>query len=169
MAPGLDSFRIDDLSRLLVDVQVPEADINRISIGQPVTMTFDAVLDKEYNGTVTEVGTVGSALTGIVNFDVTIELKDADELVRPGMTAAVNIVVNQLEDVLLVPNRAVRLRDGKRVIYLLENGAPTPVPIEIGAQSDMTSEILSGDVKEGDIVILNPPTQFEGGQSPFMR
>lgn len=169
VAPGLEGFRIDDLSRLLVDVQVPEADINRISVGQSVTMTFDAILDKEYNGTVIEVGTVGSALTGIVNFDVTIELKDVDNLVRPGMTAGVNIVVNQLEDVLLVPNRAVRLRDGKRVVYLLKNGEATPVAIEIGAQSDMTSEILSGDVKEGDIVILNPPIQFEGGQSPFMR
>lgn len=169
VAPGMEGFRIDDLSRLLVDVQVPEADINRISVNQPVTMTFDAVLDKEYHGQVIEVGQVGAALTGIVNFQVTIELTDADELVRPGMTAGVNIVVNQLEDVLLVPNRAVRLREGKRVVYLLKNGEAEPVEIEIGAQSDMTSEILSGDVKEGDIVILNPPTQFESGQSPFMR
>lgn len=169
VAPGLESFRIDDLSRLLVDVQVPEADINRISVGQPVTMTFDAILDKEYNGKVIEVGKVGSALTGIVNFAVTIELTDPDELVRPGMTAGVNIVVNQLDDVLLVPNRAVRLREGKRVVYLLKNGEAVSVDIEIGAQSDMTSEILSGDVKVGDTVILNPPTQFEGGQSPFMR
>lgn len=169
VVPGLNSFRIDDLSRLLVDVQVPEADINRISVGQPVTMTFDAILDKEYHGKVISVGRVGSALTGIVNFEVSIELTDPDELVRPGMTAGVNIVVSQLDDVLLVPNRAVRLREGKRVVYLLKNGEATPVDIEIGAQSDLNSELLSGDVREGDIIILNPPTQFESGQSPFMR
>ncbi|MHB1385417.1 MAG: efflux RND transporter periplasmic adaptor subunit, partial [Bellilinea sp.] len=150
-------------------VQIPEADINRISVGQPVTMTFDAILDTEFNGEVIEVGRVGTALTGIVNFEVTIELTDADERVRPGMTAGVNIVVNQLEDVLLVPNRAVRLREGKRVVYLLENGVPTPVDIEIGAQSDMVSELLGGEVKEGDLVVLNPPLQFESGQPPFMR
>ncbi|MHB1119067.1 MAG: efflux RND transporter periplasmic adaptor subunit [Bellilinea sp.] len=167
--PGTISFRLDDLSRLLVDVQIPEADINRISVGQPVTMTFDAILDTEFNGEVIEVGRVGTALTGIVNFEVTIELTDADERVRPGMTAGVNIVVNQLEDVLLVPNRAVRLREGKRVVYLLENGVPTPVDIEIGAQSDMVSELLGGEVKEGDLVVLNPPLQFESGQPPFMR
>ncbi|MHB0988079.1 MAG: efflux RND transporter periplasmic adaptor subunit [Bellilinea sp.] len=169
VTPGTISFRLDDLSRLLVDVQVPEADINRLAIGQPVSMTFDAILGKEYSGVISEVGRVGTPVTGIVNFKVTIELQDKDESVRPGMTAAVNIVINQLENVLLVPNRAVRLREGQRVVYLLKLGVPTAVPIEIGAQSDLTSEVISGDVKEGDTVVLNPPTQFEAGQPPFMR
>ncbi|MHB1384674.1 MAG: HlyD family secretion protein, partial [Bellilinea sp.] len=61
VSPGTISFRLDDLSRLLVDVQIPEADINRISVGQPVTMTFDAILDTEFNGEVIEVGRVGTA------------------------------------------------------------------------------------------------------------
>ncbi|MHB8112219.1 MAG: efflux RND transporter periplasmic adaptor subunit [Bellilinea sp.] len=169
VTPGTVSFRLDDLSRLLVDVQVPEADINRLAVGQPVSMTFDAILGKEYSGVIIEVGRVGTPVTGIVNFKVTIELQDMDESVRPGMTAAVNIVINQLESVLLVPNRAVRLREGQRVVYLLKLGVPTAVPIEIGAQSDLTSEVISGDVKEGDTVVLNPPTQFEAGQPPFMR
>lgn len=169
VAPGTVSFRLDDLSRLLVDVQVPEADINRLAVGQSVSMTFDAILGKEYSGVIVEVGRVGTPVTGIVNFKVTIELQDQDENVRPGMTAAVNIVVNQLENVLLVPNRAVRLREGQRVVYILKLGVPTAIPIEIGAQSDLTSEIISGDVKEGDTVVLNPPTQFEAGQPPFMR
>jgi len=169
VAPGTASFRLDDLTRLLVDVQVPEADINRITPGQPATMSFDAILGKEYNGVVTDVGRVGTTLTGIVNFDVTIELKDPDISVRPGMTAAVNIVVNQLEGVLLVPNRAVRLLNGQRVVYLLKLGTPTAVQIGLGAQSDLTSEVTSGDVKEGDTVVLNPPTQFQSGQPPFFR
>jgi len=169
VTPGTNSFRLDDLSRLLVDVQVPEADINRLEVGQPVVMSFDAILGKEYNGKIVEVGRVGATVTGIVNFKVTIELSDIDSDVLSGMTAAVNIVINQLEDVLLVPNRAVRLKDGQRVVYLLKLGVPTAVPIELGAQSDLTSEIVSGDVKEGDTVVLNPPTQFEAGQPPFMR
>lgn len=169
VTPGTVSFRMDDLSRLLVDVQVPEADINRIAVDQPVVMSFDAILGKEYNGKIVEVGRVGTTVTGIVNFKVTIELSDIDSEVLPGMTAAVNIVISQLEDVLLVPNRAVRLKDGQRVVYLLKLGVPTAVPIEIGAQSDLTSQILSGEVQEGDTVVLNPPTQFEAGQPPFMR
>jgi HlyD family secretion protein len=170
VAPGTVSFRIDDLSRLLVDVQVPEVDINRIKVGQPARLTFDAILDREYNGKVVSVGRVGNPIAGVVNFLVTIELTDGDEAVLPGMTAGVNIIVNQLDDVLVVPNRAVRLREGKRVVYLLKNGAAEPVNIEIGAVSDLQSEIIGGDVKEGDQVILNPPTQFDtSGGPPFMR
>lgn len=168
--PGTPAFRIDDLSHLLVDVQVPEIDINRIQVGQPARLTFDAIIGKEYNGKVVQVGQVGTAVTGVVNFTVTIELEDVDQAVKPGMTAAVNIVVDQIENVLIVPNRAVRLRDGKRVVFLLKDGLATPVTITIGAISDTYSEVIEGEIKEGDVVILNPPTQFEAnGQPPFVQ
>ena len=170
VAPGLIAFRLDDLSSLLVDLQVPEVDINRVKVGQAASLTFDAILGTEYNGEVVSVGRVGTAVAGVVNFNVTIELKDADASVLPGMTAGVNIVVNQLDQVLTVPNRAVRLQNGQRVIYLLKNGKPSAVDIEIGAVSDLQSEITGGDVKEGDLVILNPPTQFDSSGGPgFLR
>ncbi len=161
---GTQAMRLDDLSHLLVDVAVSEIDINRIKIGQEVTLSFDAILSKEYQGTVTKVAQVGTVDQGVVNFTVTVELNDADELVLPQMTAAVNIVVTQLSDVTLIPNRAVRLVDGKRVIYLLKNGVPTLTEIEVGASSDNSSELTSGDVKPGDVIVLNPPTSmFMGG------
>lgn len=166
-APGVTAFRIDDLSRLLVDVQITEVDINSIQIGQPVRLTFDAIPNKEYNGQISEVGQVGTAVQGVVNFTVTIELIDADENVRPGMTAAVNVVISQLEDVLLVPNRAVRLREGQRVVYLLRSGIPEAVEIELGATSETSSQIISGDVKEGDEVVLNPSNQLQPGGGFF--
>lgn len=170
VSPGTASFRIDDLTHLLVDVQVTEVDINRIEIGQPVNLTFDAILNKEYRGMVTEVSRVGSLGAGLVNFTVTVEITDADEDIRPGMTAAANIIIKQIPDALLVPNRAVRLRDGQRVVYVLKGSTPTPVNIEIGASSDQFSEIISGDLKEGDTLVLNPPTEFNiggGGRPPF--
>lgn len=151
-------FRIDDLSHLYADIDVTEVDINRVKTGQDVTLTFDAIPDKTYNGIVTEVGAVGTSVQGVVNFTVTVEITDGDENVKPGMTSAVNIVVNQLDDILLVPNRAVRLKEGDRVVYVLKNGVPTPVNVTIGASSDTSSEYLSGDLKEGDLIVLNPPT-----------
>jgi len=169
VSPGSAAFRIDDLTRLLVDVDVPEVDINRIQAGFPVRLTFDAIPGKEYLGRVVEVGRVGTVSQGVVNFTATIEVQNADQDVLPGMTAAVNIVVNQLEGVLLVPNRAVRLLDGKQTIYLLKDGAQVATGIEVGASSDTYSEILSGEVKEGDLVILNPVIIPSGGGSPFMR
>ena len=155
---GAVAFRVDDLSHLLVDVQVSEVDINTLSIGQAATLTFDAILGKEYKGEIVEVGQAGDNVQGVVNFTVTIELTDADELVKPGMTAAVNIVVQEVKDVILVPNRSVRLVDAERVVFVLVNGVPTQVKVQLGASSDTMSVLVGGDLKEGDEIILNPPS-----------
>lgn len=169
VSPGTISFRLDDLSRLLIDVQISEVDINRVKVGQRATVSFDAILNKEYQAEVVRVARAGSNVQGIVYFAVTLEILDPDEQVLPGMTGAVNIVIEQLEDVLLVPNRAVRLRDGQQVVYLLRGEQLVPVPIQIGARSDTNSEVIGGDIKAGDIVVLNPPTLLEmgGGGPPF--
>ncbi len=168
---GTQAFRIDDLSRLLVDVQIPEVDINSIKVGQSVDLTFDAIANKQYQGKVIAVANVGTVQSGLVNFKVTVELLNPDEQVRSGMTAAVNIIISQLEDVLTVPKRAVRLVDNQTVVYILKNGAVVEVPIKIGASSDQVSEVLSGDLKVGDRIILNPPTSIMdmdfGGGPPF--
>jgi HlyD family secretion protein len=160
VAPTQQAFRIDDLSHLLVDVDITEVDVNRIRTGQPVMMSFDAIADKTYSGKVVEVSRVGTADQGVVNFKVTVELGDVDGSVRPGMTAAVNIVTNLIEDTLLVQNRAVRLRDGNRVVYVLRNGVPVMTQIQLGVTADTLSQVVGGDVKEGDQLVLNPPVQF---------
>jgi HlyD family secretion protein len=165
---GSPGFRVDDLSHLLVDVQISEVDINRVAVGQKALLSFDAILAMEYTGEVVEVSPVGTIDQGLVNFQVTIELVDADELIRPGMTAAVNIRVEQLVDVLLVPNRAVRVVDGQRVVYVMDkDGSVDIVVIELGANSDLYSEVIGGDLSAGAEIILNPSTSFfdrmEGG------
>lgn len=159
VAPGTVAFRIDDLSRLLVDVQVTEVDINRIRPGQPAMMTFDAILDHEYSGKVIEVARVGLPTQGLVNFTVTIELNNQDGAVKPGMTAAVTIITDLVENILLIPNRAVRLREGQRVVYVLRDGELLMTPVDLGLASDILSELINGDVQEGDLLILNPPSQ----------
>lgn len=167
---GTAAFRIDDLSSLLVDVNVSEVDINSVAVGQPVTLTFDAILGRQYNGLVVEVAQTGTITAGVVSFKVTVELTDADLSVKPGMTAAVNITVKELTDVLLVPNRAVRLSEGERVVYILENDQPVKKTIRLGSSSDTMSVLAGGDVQEGDFVILNPPTELfgpGGGGPPF--
>ncbi len=169
VSPGLLAFRIDDLSHLLVDVQITEVDINRVRVGQPAMMSFDAIPGREYSGRVTEVARVGIPSAGLVNFQVTIELDNMDGAVRPGMTAAVNIITDLIENVLLVPNRAVRLREGQRVVYVLRGGAPVATEIQLGLTSDAQSELVGGDVKEGDLLVLNPPVQFQPGGGPMGR
>jgi HlyD family secretion protein len=92
--PGTLAFRLDDLSRLLVDLQVSQMDINAVRAGQPVRLTFDAAYGKEYRGRVVEVAPVGTETEGVVNFLVTVELEDADQQVKPGMTASAEIIID---------------------------------------------------------------------------
>ena len=132
------------------------------------------------------VAAVGNETQGVTSFEVTVKLLDADEDVRPEMTSAVDIVTSEVDDVLLIPNRAIRLLDGERVIYVLtdpaknlsaafnqfSDGLPVfkaeqsalnaivPVPITLGASSALYSEVVSGDLEEGDLVVLNPPTDI---------
>jgi len=164
VAAGATAFRLDNLSSLLVDVKISEVDINSVSGGQPVTLTFDAILGREYHGEIVEVTQAGTVDEGVVNFTVTVELTDADPAVKPGMTAAVNIVVEEMQDVLLVQNRAVRLVDGERVVYILVDGQPVKKEIRLGSSSDTTSVIAGGELKEGDVIILNPPVEFGPGR-----
>ena len=168
--PGTIAFRLDDLSHLLVDVQVSEVDINRVRVGQPASLTFDAILNKEYEGVISQVSRVGTSTQGVVDFTVTVELTNADESVKPGMTAAVNIVVSELQNVLRVPNRAVRVENGQRVVYVLKDGKQTTVRIKLGASSETHSEVVEGELQEGDLIILNPPTVYDqSGPPPFVR
>ena len=163
IAMGAQAFRLDDLSSLLVDVQVSEVDINSVSVSQPVTITLDAVTGKIYNGTVTEVSQSGNTTSGEVDFTVTVKLTDADAQVKPGMTAAVNIVVNQVKNQLLVPNQTVRLVNGQKVVYVLTNDQPKQVVVTIGASSDTMSVVTGSNLNVGDLIILNPPVQFQSG------
>ncbi|MBL7164336.1 MAG: efflux RND transporter periplasmic adaptor subunit [Anaerolineales bacterium] len=182
------AFRLDDLSRLLVDLQVSEIDINRVKVGQDVILTYDAILAMEYRGLVVDVSPVGVETQGVVTFAVTVELIDADAAVRPGMTSSANIEIGRVENALLVPNQAIRSLDGQRVVYLFGDGirfgvlaAPQegrpggplgglletfgggvpsntilPIPITVGINSDIYSEVIGGDLGEGDEILLNP-------------
>jgi HlyD family secretion protein len=164
VSAGTTAFRLDDLSHLLVDVQVSEVDINSVAVGQGATLTFDAIVGKTepYQGTVVKVSQSGDTVQGVVNFVVTVELTNADELVKPGMTTAVNIVINEQKNVVLIPNRAVRLVNEERTVYLLVNNLPKPVKVKLGSTDGTDSVLLSDDVKEGDLIILNPPSMNGG-------
>ncbi len=168
VTPASVAFRLDNLHSLFVDVLVSEVDINTILSGQPVNLSFDAILNQQYNGVVSQVAPVGVAIQGVVQFNVTVELTDADVNVKPGMTAAVNIIVEQISDTLLVPNRAVRLVNGQRVVYILVNNQLKQVKVTLGASSDTESQVIDGDLKVGDVIVLNPPQDlFSSGGGPF--
>ena len=167
---GSRGFGLADLTQMFVDVDIPEVDIDRIQLGQDVSLTFDAVPNNLYAGVVTDVGRVGTSVQGVVNFGVEVEVLKPDASIKPGMTAAVNIIVSQIDNVLLVPNRAVRVQDGKRVIFVMRDGVPTTVEVTLGSSSDSDSEVVGGDLEVGDVIVLNPPLIFsQNGPPGFVR
>ena len=163
--PGTVALRVDDLSTLWVVADISEFDIPAVAPGQDVDITFDGLPYDTFHGTVDEVAAVGvpDRASGAMNFPVRIRLDDADARIRPGMTAAVTIFTQTYSDVLLVPNRAVRVVDGQPTVYVLRGGQPQPVTVRLGASSGEYSVLLEGDLAEGDRIVLNPPS----ASSPF--
>jgi len=150
------AFRIDNLSSLVVTVQVTEIDINSILTGQPATITFDAIPNKTYNGKVTKADMAGTVSQNSTNFSVTVQIADADALVKPGMAANVTIVTNQVDNALLVPSTSIFTdTNGGQYVYLVLNGATSTVPVTVGAVSDTTTQVINSTLKEGDTIILS--------------
>ncbi|MEJ2598630.1 MAG: efflux RND transporter periplasmic adaptor subunit [Anaerolineales bacterium] len=122
VSSGTAGVQIDNMSSLYVDVVVSEIDIDKIKVGQAVQLTFDAIPNKTYNGKVTTAGKVGTSSQGVVNFPVTVQLTDANAQVKPGMSAAVSIDVAKDNNVLLVPNQAVRSLGNQHTVTVLYQG-----------------------------------------------
>jgi len=151
------AFRIDNLSELYVEVEVNELDVNKVELGQNVIISLDAIRNEEFTGEITSVSMAGDGSSGVVNFAVTIQILETDERIKPGMTAAVEILVAEETAMLLVPNQAIRLENGVQVVYVVGSGeALRPVTITLGQSSDTLSQVVEGDLREGDLIVLNP-------------
>lgn len=163
---GMQAVQIDDLSKLYLDVQISEVDIPQVAIGQSAELIFDAFFESVYNGEVIKIAPVGNSVQGVVEYTVRVALRDGDDRIKPGMTAAVNIVVDVKEDALVVPNSAIVVIDGQEQVFVRRNGGFKGVPITLGSYSDFYSEVVEADIKEGELIILNPPNTVTGEQ-PF--
>jgi HlyD family secretion protein len=165
VSAGTNAFQIDNLDGLFVSLPVAEVDISNVKVGQQANLTFDAIPNKTYNGVVTQIGLVGTSTQGVVNYPVMVQITDADALVKPGMTAAVNIVVNQHDNVLLVPNQAIQVTGSRHQVVVLFEGQQIPVPVTIGLTNESMSEVTGNQLKEGDTILLNPPAATTNNSS----
>jgi HlyD family secretion protein len=99
-----------DLSRLQANITVDEADIGEVAEGQAVQFTVDAFPDREFEGRVSQVRQQGVAESGVVSYTVVVEAANPGRQLLPGMTANAEIVLEQRENVLRLPNTALRFR-----------------------------------------------------------
>lgn len=157
---GTVAFRLDNISPMLVNLQVSEIDILRVQKDQNVILKFDAVPGVEYHGRITEVPMVAQDISGVTTFKVVVEILNPDEKVKPGMTVSAGIITSSLENVILVPNRAVHYKNGNPLVYVQREGQIVSVEIELGAASDTYSQLLQGDLQPGDRLLIDVPDNF---------
>ncbi len=143
-----------DMSQMYVDVQVNEAEIGKVQVGQPAFLTVDAFPDQVINGKVTYISPVGQSVQGVVTYRVRVELEPTDLPILPNMTATAQIGVGRGEASLLVPLLALRSdARGDYVEVLQEDGTTRRVYVQVGNRSNLMVEV-QGDLKEGDRVVV---------------
>ncbi len=168
-------FRIaQDLRKMQIDSNFAEADIGNIKVGQPVLFGVDAFPDRTFSASVRQVRLNAIVQQNVVTYDVVVAVENPEEILRPGMTAYVNVVIARRKSVLLVPNAALRFRpetaadaaaprrrtpqergDGTRAtVYTLAESRLDAKPIQIGISDGRFTEVVSGEIKDGDHVVI---------------
>jgi len=159
VAAGLNAptfVTIVDLQRLQLDAYVDEVDIGRIKVGQKGLFSVDAFPDREFHGRVTAIYPQAVIQDNVVTYDCIISIDTPyDGLLRPQMTANVTIMVENRENVLVLPVRAVKRRAGKSVVYRTGERVKE-VLVTTGWQDDALVEITSG-LSAGEEVLLSLP------------
>jgi HlyD family secretion protein len=172
-----------DLKKMEVDTNVSESDIGGLKEGSPATFTVDAFPKRTFAGKVSQVRQSPQTVQNVVTFDVVVSVDNSDLALKPGLTAATRIVVNQRPDVLRVPSRALRFKpsglsaqapggraDSREAqLWLLQQGKPVAVPADIGLDDETFVEIVAGEVKLGDQVIVAERRAAAGRAVPRPR
>lgn len=160
-----------------VDAAVDEIDVASVEEGQMAIVTLDAIADARLRGSVTAVSPVATSSSGVVTYDIAVEVQGTDEYeLKEGMSATITIMALDVQDVLLVPSNAVQSTvDGNLVQVVGDDGLTEERAVEIGATNGQMTEIISGLI-EGEQVEVQMSTdmsemveQFQqGGRIPGM-
>lgn len=153
----------EDLTKMQIEASVVEADIAKVKEGQSARFTVDSYSDDYFWGKVIQVRNEAVTTSNVVTYTVVIEIDNSDLRLKPGMTANVEIIIADVENVLLVPNQALRFymdesnnakRYQDRGIWIMKKGSPHRVSVKLGASDDNNTQIISDELHEGDTVIL---------------
>jgi membrane fusion protein, macrolide-specific efflux system len=145
---------IGNLTTMKAQVQVNEVDISNVSVGQKAMLTFNAIDGLSVSGKVEKMDSLGTLTSGVVTYNVTIDFDSLDPRIKPEMSVSAAIITGIKQDVLIVPNSAVKSQNGANYVQILDNGQATPVQktVEVGISNNTNTEIISG-LNVGDNVV----------------
>ena len=165
----------NDLTKMQIDSNVAEADVGVVQVGQDVDFTVDAFPTQTFHGKVVQVRNAPITVQNVVTYDTVIGVSNPDLKLKPGMTANVAIETNRKDQVLMFPAAALRFKPekaserkkpqstakrgkgappGEKVFIVGADGKPKPVQVTTGIANDSFIELLSGNLKENDQVII---------------
>jgi HlyD family secretion protein len=147
-----------DPSRIEMNGVIDEVDIAQVKLGQEADIVLDALPDKKLKGKVTFISQIGTVEAGVVGYDTTVTLENPDEELRDGMSATAEIILERRDDVLLIPNRAIRGSTENPVVVVATDGQVEERQVTLGLSDGISTEVLSG-LKEGERVVVVPVTQ----------
>lgn len=155
LTAGQPAFILTDLSQYHLEVSVDEIDIGPVADGQQVDVTLDALPGISLEGQVERIAKTAQFDSGIAAYNVTVRLDPTEAPLRVGMTANVDIVTERREEILLVPNRFVRIdrTTGQAFVDRLAGMEIQPTEIQIGLRDETFSQVLAG-LEDGDVVVL---------------
>ena len=149
----------EDLTNMKIETSVSEADIGKVKVGQEVEYTLDGYPDSTFKGIVTQVRLSPTTESNVVTYTVIIGVENEDSKLMPGMTANVSIITNKQENVLTVPNNALKFTAAEnnkkyeeKGIWINKKGKPERINIKTGLSDDFYTQIISDEIKSGDLV-----------------
>ncbi len=152
-----------DLTKMQIDSSVVEADIGKVKVDQTVEFSVDAYPDITFKGTVVQVRKAPIIVQNVVTYDVVVGVNNRDLKLMPGMTANVSIIILSKVDALRIPNAALRFRpEGFKPtvaqrgvgLWIVENGSLKRVKVTTGITDGNFTELTSGDIKEGQELVV---------------
>lgn len=165
---------IGDLGTLKARVQVNEVDITNVAVDQKVMLKFNAIDGLSVSGKVEKMDSLGTLSSGVVTYNVTIDFDTIDSRIKSEMSVAASIITEVKQDVITVPNSALKSQGGNSYIQVLKNGLPEQVQVNVGISNNSETEIVSG-ISVGDNIVtqtINPnakATTISSGSGSGMR
>ena len=152
-----------DLTNMQIETSVSEADIGKVKVGQEVNYTLDGYQDRVFKGTVTQVRISPTTVQNVVTYTVIVDVDNEEGLLIPGMTANVSIITSKKENILTVPNSALKFtpvtkgtvqRYKEQGIWIMQNNKPKRINITAGVSDDVNTEVISKELKGDEVVII---------------
>ncbi len=175
-----------DLRKMELRVDVDEADVGRITIGQKANFTVEAYPDQKFPAEIKQIRYASDTTNNVVTYKAVLSVDNPEMLLRPGMTATADVVTQSLKDAVLIPNAALRyvppvasdrspnlmslfrpprIRSGgnqqpaltgnNRRVWVMREGQPSAVTIQVGASDGQFTQVLSNNISDKDVVVTD--------------